>query len=184
MKKLIVSLALLCSTSSIFSQVQAGGALGYNFLVANKMGATPSLNLMGEFGFDEGRFAIRPSFSFFLPKKYTAATYAIPTPTNYYGNYTPVTYTNNLNIIAFSLEAKRFFKEGNLEDGGFYGGVGASMFLNSYNTTVSNYDHNNYSIKLDPLSKSYSEFMVRALIGYEKKFDFGSIFGEAQFVTS
>ena len=183
MKKLIIALTLLCSTSTVFSQIQVGGALGYNLLVANKMGATPSLNLMGEFGIDDGAFTIRPSFTYFLPKNYTNTVYAIPTPNNYYGNDIPVNYTDKLNMIAFSLEAKRFLKDGNLEDGGFYIGAGASIFLANYKSTLGNYDHNNYSLDWGALSKSYNEFMVRFMIGYEKKFDFGSIFGEAQIAT-
>jgi hypothetical protein len=83
----------------------------------------------------------------------------------------------SVNMFRILFDAKKYFFEGEYDDGGLYGLVGIGLSLASTKENVGSYDATQYAVSAGT-SESYSQFYIRIHAGYDIKLDAFSIFIE------
>lgn len=180
MKKVILVIGVLVSTLSVSkAQLALGADLSYNQYFGAGVGGIMGIGAIGDYGIKEGKYSIRGSFNYLFPKSYSGSVDANALSSATSPQYISVSYTDKLHIMSFNADFKKYFGEGEFKEGGFYGGLGAGLTFASTAITYGSYDHNEYTVNDDGSTQSYTQWMIRGVIGYEKTFDFGGIFGEA-----
>ena len=139
-----------------------------------------------EKGYERGRknrfYTTKLGFNFFIPKSITTDETAYALGNMIQPQSIDVTKTTKISLIAINLDEKMYFGGGNMEDGGFYGGLGAGAWLATETDSYSSYDNSSYSITgYDNITtpQHFFQFMIRGTIGFEKSFDKLGVFGEA-----
>jgi hypothetical protein len=180
MKKLVLVLAVI--TSTVFkghAQLAVGGDLSYNQYFAG-VGGLMGLGVLGDYGIRDGKYSVRGSYNYILSKDYKGTTEATSLNSWTTPQYINVNYTSKLKVMNLNVDFKKYFGDGEFSEGGFYGALGAGLTFASVATTYGSYDKTNYTVSDGgSQGESYSQWMIRGAIGYEKVFDWGGIFGEA-----
>lgn len=180
MKKITLSIVMSAFTITL-SLAQIGLGTSANLMIGRI--SVPSFGILGEFGF-KNKYTTRVSLNYFLPQinSGTIDAKSISSPTSNIS----VPYIGKLNLMSFNIDFKRYCKNGNIVDGGFYYGLGATLFFVNFNETY-NYDtfnKNDYELNSKLNNMNSFQLKVKGILGYEKSFKFGSLYIEGHYIIT
>jgi hypothetical protein len=175
----LLTVLFLLATTSLRAQLSGGLALNYTKYLGGSTIKTPGVGVQLWYDLTD-ESALRFTFLY-----NTSATESESLTANAYSSSTTpssvdVTLTTKTKVMMFNLDARKFFGDGDNEDGGFYGLIGIGLAIASPTYEFSSYNSSLYSIGFGTgLPESTSQLYIRGFLGYEKSLDRMKFFGEA-----
>lgn len=181
MKKLIISIVLtMFLVFTAKSQFYMGGNLSFSNYLGGTGLKSLGIGLTGEWSPDQDRTLTRISFTYGFPSS-EEATYTAEAIDPFITNpdYIDVTGKTKIGFMHLNVDYKRFFGDGDYEDGGFYGFLGAGLSIAKVTYVIDSFDESKYEIKYSYDPESFFQFTLKGGIGYDISLDFGNLYGEA-----
>lgn len=173
------------SATSAKAQGFTGGAkLGWDIYFGSNYKPI-SLGGFGEYIREEENSGVRGMIEFALPSTIKDDYIAFATNSTTNPQNISITGETKVSTINFCLDYKRYFKDGDYSDGGFYGFLGAGATLISAQTTYNygSYSREDYTVTNyadEEEKQKYFQLMLRGGIGYELDLDMAKLFFESR----